>query len=383
MKILQVGKFYAPQRGGMETVVQSLAEGLVELGHDVEVLCFGRTRKEVREQVGGVTVTRVPTLGTVLSQPLAPALGRALRRRAAEADVVHIHCPNPLAEYAALRVPPDVPMVCTFHADVTRQRLLLPAYRLLALRFLDRCHRVVAASREQIEHSEVLAPFAGKCLVVPFGLDATRFLVKPRLLRRSIALRREHGTFALFVGRLVGYKGLPVLLEAMQGLPFSLLIAGDGPLRGELERQIADSGLGGRVHLLGELDDAELRAHYHACRVLTLPSRTRAEAFGMVLLEAMAFGKPLVTSRLPTGVVSVNRHDANGLTVPPDDPAALRRALRRVLVNDTFANRLGSCGRMRFETEFTTEAMLAGYEAVYESAVGCNTRSYARTTPAT
>lgn len=366
MRILQVGKFYHPSKGGIETVLRSLSEGLQQAGDEVEVLCFADRRPAGREQIAGVQVERLASYGQLLSQPLCPGLGRSLREAARRADLVHVHSPNPLAELQGLRLPDEVPLVCTYHADIQRQRLLKPAYRGLQRRFLSRCQRVVAASEEHFMYSPTLANHRDRAAVIPFGLEPEATRLGETGQRLAQRLRRHYGAYVLFVGRLVGYKGLPVLIEAMRELPQQLLIVGEGPLEGRLERQIHRAGLGDRVHLCGRIpDDEELRAYIAGCRVFALPSLTPAEAFGMVLLEAMAQGKPLVSSDLASGVRYVNAHGEHGLRVPPGEVPALRDALAMFLDNEELAERFGSAGRRRFDAEFGTAQMIKAHRRLY------------------
>jgi glycosyltransferase involved in cell wall biosynthesis len=368
MRILHVGKYYYPSHGGIETVLRMTAEGLVAAGHQVTVLCFSPDRTERRETIGGVEVIRAPTYGTLLSQPVCPRFRRMLARSTAGADVVHVHSPNPLAELAAMRLPTGTRLMCTYHADVTRQRLILPAYRPVIRRFLDRCSRIVVATGKHIEYSSIVRPMAEKCAVIPFGLDPARFEPTPPVANKIAEMEKRHGEFILFVGRLVSYKGLSVLVEAMRGIPNQLVIIGDGPLAGALSDQVRDLGLQDRIHLRGIVhDENELLAYYHACKLFVLPSLTPAEAFGVVLTEAMACSKPLVTSRLNSGVVHVNQDNVNGLHADPGSAGSLRSALTRVLGDRELADRLGNTGRRRFEAEFTVDSMVQGHLELYEA----------------
>ena len=165
-----------------------------------------------------------------MSQPVCPGFRKMLCAAAADADVVHVHSPNPLAEFAAMRLPTDTPVVCTYHADVTRQKLVLPAYRPVLRRFLDRCARIVVATDRHIENSDVVLPRKAKCAVIPFGLDPDRFEPTPPVLHHLAKIEARHGRFALFIGRLVSYKGIRHLIDAARGLDHDVVIIGDGPL---------------------------------------------------------------------------------------------------------------------------------------------------------
>ncbi len=182
----------------------------------------------------------------------------------------------------------------------------------------------------------------------------------------------------LFVGRLVPYKGLDVLLKAAQRVPATILIAGDGPLAEPLKAQAAAAGLGSRVQFLGHLTDKEIVANFHACDVFVLPSVTRAETFGVVQLEAMACGKPVVSTNLPTGVPWVNRHLETGLVVPPGDEDALAAALTTLVSDPAWSRRMGERAQLRVHEEFTVATMVARSSALYRDVLMGKTAGEAR-----
>ncbi|HVZ85495.1 MAG TPA: glycosyltransferase [Polyangia bacterium] len=369
MNILHVASYYAPVVGGMETVLQDLAEGLLGAGDQVTVLCASSERRGADEIMTGVRVRRSPSLGKLLSQPLTPLLPVTLRRIHGAYDLVHVHMPNPLAEAAVAALPRAVPVVVTYHADVVRQKALRPLYGPVRRAVLARSRRIVVPTENHIKYSEVLPAFADRCTVVPFGISPARYRLTGAARARAAELRARHGRFVLFVGRLVYYKGLPQLIEAMREVEGDLVVAGDGPLRRETERKVEALGLGGRVTLAGLLPQAELNAHFEACEVLVLPSISRSEGFGMTQLEAMLFGKPLVTTRLPSGVQLVNEDGRTGIQVPPDDPRALAAALNRLLADGELRAAMGAAARERVERRFSLEQMIRGYRDVYRQAL--------------
>ena len=362
LRVLQVGKFYAPFRGGMETYLKHLCDRLRH-AVDLEVLVANTAPATVYDVVDGVPVTRVGSRGRVRATSIAPGYFREIART--PADVVHLHAPNPTAELALLAAPRRAKTVVTWHADVVRQRVLGRLYRPVSRRLLARADAICVATPNHVRMSSLLPEFAGKCRTCTFGVDLATLHADERSIA---AVRAEHGErpIVLGVGRLVYYKGFDVLIEAMHGLDATLLLAGDGECRGSLDARIRELGLAERVHLLGEQGD--LRPLFAACDVFVLPSTHRSEAFGIVQLEAMAFRKPVVSTRLGTGVDWVNAHGLTGLTVPPGDPAALRDAIATLLASPALRARLGANGRRRVEQEFTTahaaDAVLAVYREI-------------------
>ena len=375
LRVTMINKYYSPPHlGGVEAVVRALAEGLTEYaGAAVRALVCNEGRERVEETVGGVRVVRLPRQLAVSSAPVAVGLPGALRdelRRPDRPDVLNFHAPNPWGDLSFLLARVDVPSVVLYHSDIVRQRRLLAAYRPFLERFLDRVDLIVTSSPNIVRSSELLAPRAEKCRVVPFGLPARRLTATPAVLRRAAELRAAHAgrRIVLFVGRLVYYKGVDVLVRAMLGVDADLVLIGRGPLEAELRELAWASGSAARLTFLGPQDDDELAAWYHAADVLCLPSVARSEAFGLVQIEAHAAGTPVVSTNRPTGVPYANRDGVTGFTVPPGDEAALAAALARLLGDDELRARLGAQAQARALRELTVPRMVAGTLDVYAEA---------------
>src|SRR5262245_33377792 len=289
----------------MERVVQSLCT--VTKGRlDSRVIAFNTSSRTIEDVVDDVRVTRVGTWGSAGSVPVAPGFPSYLRR--VDADVMILHEPNPwaLLSYAAVR--PRVPLAVWFHSDVIRPRLQYdlfyapvarPAYRDAA--------RFIVSSPALAEQSVALKPFRDRITVIPFGIDVDRWRPTEAILRRAEEIRREAARpLVLFAGRHVPYKGVPVLIDAAAPLPVTVVVLGDGPMRAAWMDKASDQKGPARFVFPGEVTDDEMRAHLVACSMLVLPSVTSAETFGFVQLEAMACGRPVISTALPTGVPWVN-----------------------------------------------------------------------------
>jgi glycosyltransferase involved in cell wall biosynthesis len=364
VRILGIGKFYPPEyHGGIETAITSLNDRLVRQGTAVTYVVSAVRGRGGDGDVGGVRVVRAASLGTVLSQPLSPGLIAAVRREAG--DVLHLHHPNPLGDIAAL-ADRGRPLVVTQHSDIVRQRLLRPLYGFLVRSVFARARAIAVASEQFLRVSRELRGFERKVRVIPYGIDPGRFDATAAVLEDAARLRAMWGggPVVLAVGRLVGYKGFDVLIRAMEGLDARLVIVGEGPESGRL-RAIA----GRRVTLAGPVSEADLPAYYHAAEVFCLPSLTIAEAFGIVLLEAMACRKPLVTTSIPTGVSAVNRDEETGLVVPPGEVGPLREALRALLGDVARRREMGGAARRVLEREYTSALMAEHYLTLYREAL--------------
>jgi rhamnosyl/mannosyltransferase len=202
--------------------------------------------------------------------------------------------------------------------------------------------------------------------VIPFGLDVHPAPAPDGHPAVASVRARWSGPIALFVGRLVPYKGVEFLLRALTESDVAAVVIGDGPLREPLEELAASLGVDSRAFFLGAVDDGALSAWYGACDLLVLPSITRAEAFGLVQLEAMARGKPVISTRIETGVPWVNIDGYTGLTVPPSNPGALAAALRTLAGDLALRRRMGANARDRFTMEFTAESMIDRTAGMYE-----------------
>ena len=351
LRVLQVGKFYPPHRGGMESHLQALC-GQLRAEVNVEVLVAGEGRRTVEEVLDAVKVTRVGTLFDFAAAPVCPGLVRRIRE--SRADIVHLHWPHPTALLAYLASGHAGRLVITYHSDVVRQKVLGSMFWPVLRRVLERADAVIAASPNYVESSPVLQKFESKCRVIPFGVPLEEF---DRVDASEVSrIRARFGPrVVLGVGRLIYYKGFEHLVRAMKEVDGHLVIIGEGPLRGALQEEAERAGVEGRVTLLGHVEDVV--PYYHAADIFALSSVARSEAFGIVQLEAMACGKPVVNTWLDSGVPFVSVDGVTGLTVPPADSVALAAALNQLLEDTALAARYGRAARLRVEREFDLEAM--------------------------
>jgi rhamnosyl/mannosyltransferase len=355
MRILHVGKFYAPHKGGMETALRLMAEGLVAQGHEVRVIVAGRGRRTERGDLPGApgALVRLGVIGACASQPVTVGMVPELRRQLREfrPDVVQIHTPNPLACGAWRCVGQQarrqgVRLAIWHHSDIVRQRLLGTLVAPVVRRALAEADGIAVSSAHLRDTSRELIPWRQKVSVIPFGIDPEPF---------AALQPGAEGPF-VFVGRLVGYKGLDILFDALGRVPEARLdIVGDGPLRSRLARRVRDENLAHRVRLLGELSDEQLVRLLGASRALVLPSRDQSETFGLSLLEAMAAGLPLIASDLPTGVRDLVRPGHTGWLAAPGDADDLAAALTACLSSPQEARARGEAGRALMRERFTRQ----------------------------
>jgi rhamnosyl/mannosyltransferase len=361
MRVLQVGKFYPPDPGGVETATRQLVEQLAVLGMDPAVLCFAG-KGPYDDLALPWPVWRAPVFAEVSSQPLSLAYVRRVRALAPHFDVLHVHLPNPLAALAVYLARPTAKIVLHWHSDVVGKGALARVVAPLETWLCRRADLVIGPTPIHLAASNQAALIAPKGAVVPFCVDASMPAPGDADPQAVAAVRQRLGgrKIVFSLGRLVPYKGFDVLVDAAKSLPedVGVMIGGGGPLAASLEARIVAAGLSEKVVLTGRVPDAALPDCLAACDVFCLSSVNRAEMFGIVQLEAMAFGKPVVATDIPgSGVPWVNRHGETGLVVPPGDAAKLAAALTAILADPALAARLGQGGRDAVAGRFSPEGV--------------------------
>lgn len=366
LRVLHVGKFYPPTMGGIETHLQNLCIELRDLV-DVNVLVSNAGPDTVEDIVEGVPVTRVGTKATLSAAPISPGLVSRIRREAA--DIVHLHHPNPIAVMAYLMSGHRGKLVISYHSDIVRQKSLGMLFQPFLDRAMRRADAIIATSPNYLATSPVLGAHRERCHVLPYGIPIEQF---ERRDEQAIAtIRQLFGPrIVISVGRLIYYKGFDVLVRAMRDVNGSLVIVGNGPLLGVLEELARDLGIADRVHFLGEIQNRDIVPYYHASDVFALASVARSEAFGIVQLEAMACGRPVVNTSLDSGVPFVSLDGETGLTVHPGDATALARALTLLLDDDEQRAAYGTAARRRVAAEFAAPVMGRRMLDLYRSLVG-------------
>ena len=364
--VLHFAKYYPPEMGGMESVTQVLAEGLAQSGHRVQVLCFTKDQAGTAQQ-RDVSVIRVPVELERASQPLGWRYFVKGLMAARQADVVHLHAPNLLASLMCLLLPRRVKLLVHWHSDVVGKGRLGAIVQPVERRMLQRADVVVATSQAYADSSPMLTDVKDKVKVIPIGIPAPRADAPraPRNFEAFLAGRQ----FVLALGRLVPYKGFSVLVDSVQHMPegCAVVVAGIGPLAAELADQVQRLGLQDRVLLAGRVSDPELEYLFSQAMAFCLPSIERSEAFGVVLLEAMARGVPCVATTIAGSATSwVNQHGVSGVNVPPADPIALAAATKALLVDPARRTQLAAGAAARFGDLFTAEKSVAGFAEIYQ-----------------
>ncbi len=379
MKILMAIDYYRPNVSGLTLYVEHLAEGLARRGHGVRVL----TNRHLPELPGrsvenGVTIVRAPVTLRVGKALVAPAIVPLALAELPQADVLHLHAPAanaiPLTFLAGML---RIPIVITFHCDLQLppsggQGLIAGLARAYQDFALDRADRVITYTEDYARHTPPLADRLEKVgWILPPVEDP------PKTGRAADEVRARYGIrggpVLLFLGRFAEEKGLPLLLTAFAQIrrrhPAAvLLLAGATRVAGEtvwerVEPLARDPASG--VLAPGIVPPAEIADLFAVSNVLVLPSINATESFGLVQVEAMLSGVPVVASNLP-GVRQPVRMTGMGEIAPIGDSEGLAAAILRVLEAPERYRRPATEIRRTFPFDGT----LDGYEAVYRAAVG-------------
>jgi rhamnosyl/mannosyltransferase len=290
----------------------------------------------------------------------------ALWLRKIKARIIHVHMPNPLADFSYFLAKPQGKLIVMYHSDIVRQKVFLPVYRPLLFSLLRKAEFIIATSQNYIESSYALRKFKDKCIVIPLGVDIERFRLSDSAKEKATEIKERFGRpILLFVGRLVYYKGLEYLIGAMKDIEAHLIIIGKGPLKKRLNGLVKVLRLKERVSFLYNISDDKLPLYYYASDIFVLPSIERSEAFGIVQLEAMACAKPVISTRVNSGVPFVNLDNETGLVIEPRSTSEITRAANLLLADNELREKMGRRGRERVEEMFTKESVAEQVKKLY------------------
>jgi len=357
-RVLHIGKFFPPDRGGMETFLSDLVTTQRALGIDSHALVHGKPLA-----ADPSWLRRVPVQLRLIYTPIALGFRAALMRaiREIQPEVLHLHMPNVSAFWALTLISAyKIPWVVHWHSDVvvSQERLALrlayTVYRPFEQALLERAERIIATSLPYLYASEPLYRWQYKCVVVPLAIqtDLPKF--------EAQEMPWLPGRLKLFsLGRLAHYKGFDTLIRAVSGsAQLQLVIAGEGESMASLRALVKTStpaGVEPNVHLLGEISEDFKHQLLASCDAFCLASIERTEAFGVVLLEAMAHAKPCIVSNLPgSGMSWVVSSSGSGLChLPPGDAPAWRAALEQLSTQPERLEQWGAEGKRALHQRFS------------------------------
>jgi len=379
IKIVHFGKYYLPDRGGIESVTQSISEGAIKVGNEVTAICFDKSNTgESHSKINGVVVERHTISKMVNNQPLGWSYFIRCVLLGRKAEIVHLHAPNLLASLASIFLGGNPKLIVHWHSDIINKgwlgRLVFP----LEMLMLHRADAVIATSERYADASPRLTRCHDKVHVVPLGVRDLASGITKKVIPSRFKNFLKDRKFVLSLGRLSAYKGFSVLLDAAKYLPddIAVIIAGDGELRKDLLKQCLNNNLVDKILFAGRVTDEELEALYQHAELFCLPSNERSEAFGVVLMEAMTFSLPIVATNIAgSGVPWVNSDYESGINVPINDPIALAKAIQKILENMGLRLSLAYGSRYRYEQNFRDDNANEKVMCLYESLASSSLKS--------
>lgn len=365
-RVLQLGKFY-PICGGVEKVAYDLMSGLSEQNVYCDMMCAATNGESRTISVNEhAKVICCHTLAKIAATMISPAMIFALKKVQDQYDIIHVHHPDPMACLALLLSGYKGKVVLHWHSDIQKQRILLRLYSPLQKWLIRRADKIVGTSPVYLSESPFLQKVQHKTECLPIGVDP---MCPDAAGVRKIKDRYKGKKIIFSLGRLVTYKGYEFLIAATKYLKdnYMILIGGTGALREKLQEEINSMHLRGKVKLLGHVSDEELPSYYGACDVFCLSSVQKTEAFGIVQIEAMSCGKPVVATKIPhSGVSWVNAHEESGINVVPGDAYALAKAIEGIAENGAAYDRYSEGALNRYQKLFTKEKMIAKCKELYD-----------------
>lgn len=370
MRVLHIGKYYPPYLGGMEKVTFDLVEGLNQKEVQTDVLCFN-TENQTKIEEDKYKIIRISVFATLFSTPFSFSIFSQLKKIHRKYDLVHLHLPNPTAALALQALNYKGQLVLHWHLDIVKQKLLKVFLKPFQTALLKRADAIIVTSQTYLDHSLDLKNHAEKCVAIPIGINQDHLRENPAF-REKLENQYVGKKLVFSMGRLIYYKGFEYLIEAAKYLNegYKIVIGGKGPLEKKLRETIDSNNLGKKVELIGKIPQEELWEYYRRADVFCLPSIERSEAFGIVLLEAMSAGCPVVSTEIGSGTSWINQDGITGLVIPPRNSKKMALAITNILENKELTVDFSKNALARYHAEFKLSLMIDRTVDLYKRLMG-------------
>ncbi|MCK9476609.1 MAG: glycosyltransferase [Candidatus Muirbacterium halophilum] len=371
MKITEIGKYYPPYKGGIESHIYSISNNLKKWVNKIKVLVFNTSMFSVEEKENNLTVKRCSNFFEFASTPFSFIMFYEILKD--KSDIIHIHTPNPSVNFyynIALKFKKkDHLLFISHHSDIVSQKLAYMFYKPMLKKLYKKADKIIVATKAHVTYSDILPEFLDKIEIIPYGIAPEQFKISSKIKLRVLKTKEflENKKIILFTGRLVYYKGVSFLIEAFNKLKrndTTLVILGNGPYFSTLKAQAMQNE---NIVFIPEADDEQLQVFLHACSIFVLPSIEKSEAFGIVQLEAMACGKPVISTKLNSGVRSVNIDKVTGLQVEPKNSDDLMQALDKLLSDDELREEYGKNAIYSIKENYSSENCAKKIYNLYKS----------------
>lgn len=369
-RILHVYRTYFPDPvGGVQEVIRQTALSTQDYGCESKIFVLSPSPEPQILYYPEAEIVRAKSWAAPASCDLGSISSYKLFIELANwSDVIQLHFPWPFADILYLLSRIRKPAILSYHSDIIRQNFLGQLYNPLMLKTFSSVDAVVAASPTYAKSSAILSKYMPeeKLRIIPYGIrDYKDVKIDPE--KETSTLKKynlEGQEYTLTVCALRYYKGIHTLIDAAKRIPAKIVIAGTGSQEKALKEQIILSGVT-NIIMTGFIDDEEKAILLRNCQLFVLPSHLRSEAFGMVLVEASMFGKPMVCCEINSGPSYINLHGKTGLTVPPEAPHQLANSVKHILTNKTIAKKFGDSARQRYEENFSSRPFGKAYADLY------------------
>lgn len=336
IRVLQIGKFFEPYKGGIELVSLNLAEALNNKEIICDILCFDHDENEPNESFD-FNVFRAKSILRFGSICISLDFIKILKKIADNYDVIHLHLPNPMAHLALWICRPKAKIVLHWHSDIIRQKIGAYFYRPFMKRLIRKSSAIIGATVAHVDESDFTDQFGKKKFVIPYIFNHQALSSQQVDISAVEKIQKKFPDKKILfsIGRHVYYKGFDNLVLALKFLSdeYVVVIGGKGPDSEDLQKIIESNGLQDRVYLTGRLSDKELVDYLDASSIFVIPSTFRSEMFGMVQLEAFARSRPVIFTNIPrSGVPHVGKHKITGLKVPVNSSKAIASAVEAISI---------------------------------------------------
>lgn len=351
--------------GGIEQFIDTLCKGTSYLG--VENTLFTLSRNHFNKIINrdGYKIYSSKEDFYIFSTGFSLSAFLKFKKLAKKADIVHYHFPYPFADFLHFACLINKPYVITYHSDIVKQKFVFLFYKFLMYKFLDHSKSIITTSENYFKSSLILRKYGSKVSVIPIGVNLETFPKIDQNLYDSFK-KKFPKPFFLFIGSLRYYKGLDYALEALVGTDLQLVIGGAGYLGFHLKQKMKNLNLL-NVTFLDEITDQEKVCLLNLCYGFLFPSNKRSEAFGIALLEAAAFGKPMISCEIGTGTSFINENNVTGLVIKPNSSIDIRKAMNYMILNPEIVKKMGIKAKERVNQIFSEEIQSEKYLRIYKN----------------
>jgi len=354
--------------GGVEKFIDELTLNTKNYGVNNTIIALTPKNINSFKEYNGVKVYFCKTNIDYASTPMSISAFKIFKEVIKDIDLIHYHFPYPFSDIINLVSANNKKYIITYHSDIVKQKKLLLIYKPLMKNFLDGAEKIVATSQNYLESSSVLRKYRSKVDIIPCGLTNDLIYFNKDKASEKIIKRKYGEKYFFFVGRLVYYKGIDFLIDAAKLNNYSLVIAGKGNYFKDINKEIKKHNLK-HVHLIGEISKNEKYNLMSNCYSFIFPSNQRSEAFGLSLLEASMFSKPLISCEIGTGTTFINKNNETGLVIKPNDSTAINSSMKYLWDNESISKKFGENSYKRYEELFTAKKMSESYIRLYKSII--------------